>query len=240
MNVKRFFLPVPVLAMALCINLPASAQQDNVLTTREKNEGWKLLFDGNDMNGWHNYLAKETDSAWEAHEGIMVLDHAQGGKGGDIVTDGSYGNFELQLDWNISEGGNSGIMFDVNEDPRYGATFLTGPEMQILDNVKAEDNKEKSHLAGSLYDLIPADPDAVHPAGTWNHVVIRLDKGHLTCWMNGEKVVETQMWTPGWDALVGHSKFKRWKEFATFKKGHIALQDHGDPVRFRNIKIQEL
>lgn len=229
-----------ILAMIIVCWLPDNAQQLNTLTAQQKKAGWKLLFDGTDMKGWHNYLGHSVDSAWEVKNGIMVLDHAQGGSGGDIVTDGEYEDFELQVDWNISVGGNSGIMYDVREDPKYEATYLSGPEMQILDNVKADDNKEKSHLAGSLYDLIGADPKSVHPAGQWNHAVIRLDHGHLTLWMNGEKVVETTMWDANWDKLVAGSKFKQWKEFASFKKGHIALQDHGDPVQFRNIRILEL
>lgn len=201
---------------------------------------WTSLFDGKDLQGWHSYLKDKPGTAWKVSDGAITLDHSAGGSGGDLVTDGEYGNFELELDWKISVAGNSGIIFDIHEDPKYNQTYLTGPEMQVLDNVKADDNKKQNHLAGSLYDLLPCDPSAVHPAGSWNHVKMRLDQGHLTFWMNGKKVVETQMWNDQWKQLVAHSKFRQWPEFATYKTGHIALQDHGHTVSYRNIRIRQL
>lgn len=214
-------------------------QQLNTVTRSEKKAGWQLLFNGNSLEGWHTYLKDSPDKKWTVLDHTIMLDPAAGG-GGDLVTNGEYENFELQLDWKISEGGNSGIIFLVHEDPKYRATYLTGPEMQVLDNVKADDNKKPDHLAGSLYDLIACDSSAVHPVGDWNHVEIRLDHGHLTFWMNGKKVVETQMWDNAWKQLVADSKFAPWKEFASFHKGHIALQDHGHQVWYRNIMIRNL
>ncbi len=128
----------------------------------------------------------------------------------------------------------------MHEDPKYRATYLTGPEMQVLDNKDADDNKKANHLAGSLYDIIAADPSVVHPAEEWNHITIRVDKGHLTLTMNGKEVVETTMWNDNWKQLVAKCKFKNTPEFGIYKKGHIALQDHGNVVSFRNIMIREL
>ncbi|HEX5553618.1 MAG TPA: DUF1080 domain-containing protein [Chitinophagaceae bacterium] len=215
-------------------------QQLNTLSHREKRSGWQLLFNGKNLDGWHGYLMDKPGTMWKVRDSAIMLDHTDGGTGGDLVTNGEYENFDLQLDWKISVTGNSGIIFDVHEDPKYRETYLTGPEMQVLDNVKASDNKKKDHLAGSLYDLIPCDPSTVHPTGQWNHVRVLLDKGHLTFWMNGKKVVETQMWDAAWDKLVAGSKFHRWKEFATYHKGHIALQNHGHDVWYRNIRIRAL
>lgn len=214
-------------------------QQLNTVSRSEKNAGWHSLFNGKNLEGWHTYLKDKPGKTWTVQDNAIALDPAAGG-GGDLVTDQEFGNFELRLDWKISEGGNSGIIFYVHEDPRYRATYITGPEMQVLDNVKASDNKKANHLAGSLYDLIGADPASVHPAGEWNHVKIRVDNGHLTFWMNGRKVVETQMWDDAWNKMIANSKFSSWKEFATFHKGHIALQDHGHKVWYRNIQIKEL
>ena len=215
-------------------------QGGNALTAKEKKQGWHSLFDGKDLKGWHTYLMHSVVPAWKVSKGVILLQHAPGMGSGDLVTNQEYQNFDLELDWKISRGGNSGIIFDVHESKKYPATYETGPEMQVLDNLHADDNKKDSHLAGSLYDLIPADPRVVHPAEVWNHVRIRLNHGHLRLWMNGKKVVETQMWNSQWKKLVAGSKFLTMKGFGTFKKGHIALQDHGDTVSFRRIKIKEL
>ena len=195
------------------------------------------LFDGKTTNGWHSYL-KTSPGAWGVVDGVLKLDPNAPGQG-DLVTDKEYENYELSLEWKIAEGGNSGIIFGVHEDPSFDATYLTGIEMQILDDAKAEDNKLPTHLAGALYDMkAPSHP--AKPAGEWNKVTIRKLNGHLTFWLNGRKVVETQMGSPEWQEMLNKSKFKTWKGFAAYPKGHIALQDHGAVVSFKNITIKEL
>jgi hypothetical protein len=229
-----------VLAATLFLGLTACKTQQNTLTRREKKAGWQLLFNGHNLDGWHSYLKDAPGTAWKVDDGAIRLDEGKGRTGGDLVTDSEYENFDLQLDWKISKAGNSGIIFLVHESPEYPETYFTGPEMQVLDNVKASDNKKADHLAGSLYDLIACDPSTVHPAGQWNHAEIMLDHGHLVLRMNGKKVVETQMWNRKWNRLVRGSKFRKWKDFATYHKGHIALQDHGHDVWYRNIRIRAL
>jgi len=232
---KLLILPVFVLA---CGSL--MAQTNNQLTAKEKGEGWKLLFDGTTTTGWHNYLKPATGPGWKVKEGVIELDPAIKEGRGDIVSDGQYENFELSIDWNISEEGNSGIMFLVQEDKQYDATYITGPEYQLLDDKKAEDNKYPNHLAASLYDIITPAKEAENPAEQWNHSVIRLKDGELTFWLNGVQTVKTHLWDANWTAMVAKSKFKDWKGFAAFHKGHIALQDHGHRIAFRNIKIREI
>jgi len=216
------------------------AQAPNALTSKEKREGWKLLFDGKTTEGWHSYLKPSASAAWAAKDGVLQLDATTKEGRGDLVSDKEYENFELSIDWNISETGNSGIMFVVHEDKAYDNTYLTGPEYQLLDNQKAEDNKKANHLAASLYDMIAPAKEASNPAGQWNHTVIRLKNGELTFWLNGVQTVSTHMWDASWTELVSKSKFKGWKGFAMYHKGHISLQDHGHHIEFRNIKVREL
>ena len=197
----------------------------------------KSLFDGKTTNGWHSYL-KKGPGAWKVVDGALQLDPKAKDQG-DLITDKEYENYELSLEWKIAEGGNSGIIFGVHEDPAFDATYLTGIEMQILDDQKAEDNKLATHRAGALYDMrAPTHP--AKPSGEWNKVTIRKLNGHLTFWLNGQKVIETQMGSPEWKEMLDKSKFKTWKGFAAYPKGHIALQDHGAVVSFRDIKIKEL
>jgi hypothetical protein len=150
-------------------------------------------------------------------------------------------NFELSVDWKTSKMGNSGIFINVREVPGK-PIYYAAPEIQILDNKDADDNKVPSHLAGSLYDMLPADPKTVKPTGEWNTVVIREKNGKVTQTMNGVKVVEYEMWTPQWDTLIARSKFKDFPGFTEgiSKEGYIGLQDHGYTIWFRNIKIREL
>ncbi len=237
---KVVFLAVLVVTVCCILSSAIAQGMNNSLSKQEKKEGWHLLFNGKNLKGWHTYLKKDVTPAWKVRDGAIGLDHSNNAEGGDLVTDAEYQNFELSLEWKISEEGNSGIIFDVHEAPEYHETYLTGPEMQVLDNKNAEDNKKENHLAGSLYDIIAANPQTANPAGEWNKVRIRLDNGHLTFWMNGKKVVETQMWNKDWQELVNNSKFRDWKGFAAYKKGHIALQDHGHAVWYKDIKIKML
>jgi hypothetical protein len=231
----------------ILIALPSFAQKPNTLTSKEKKQGWVLLFDGKDFNGWRKCNGTEMPKNWILEDNAMKVFTGEGknpgqGSDGDIV----YGkkkfkNFELSIDWKASKMANSGIFFNVREVPDQ-AVYYAAPEVQVLDNVDATDNKIASHLAGSLYDMIAADPKTVHPAGEWNTIVIKVKDGKVTHTQNGVKVVEYELWTPAWDALVQASKFKTFKGFTEgiSKEGLIGLQDHGYPVWFRNIKIREL
>jgi len=221
----------------------------NMLTNTEKAAGWKMLFDGETTNGWRNFKKQTIGSSWKIEDDALMLSAEpledgkwQAADGGDIITNGEYENFELSLEWKINDCGNSGIIFNVVESDAYDYVWQTGPEMQVLDNTCHPDAKIEKHRAGDLYDLIKCSTETVKSAGDWNHAKIILKDGHLEQWLNGTKVVETQMWTPEWDAMVAGSKFAGdyFKDFGKAKKGHIALQDHGDIVWYRNIKIREL
>lgn len=222
----------------------AMAQQPNTLTKKEKKEGWKLLFDGTTTKGWHTYKKDTVGSKWQVKDGAIIFDPSQPKEGGgDIVTNEAFENFELSLEWKISKGGNSGIIFDIQENAANNATYMTGPEMQVLDNIDAADNKKENHLAGCLYDMHgDATVSKPKPVGEWNIVDIIQNKGHLTLILNGITTYSGQMGSKEWDEMVASSKFKN-KEFASFAKvakGKIALQEHPGSSQWRNIKIKML
>lgn len=207
----------------------------NTLTDAEKSDGWVLLFDGKDASGYfRGYKMDKMPEGWVAEDGALV----RKGKG-DIITKEKYESFEFHIDWKISEGGNSGIMLKVEETD--GPPYKTGPEAQIQDNVKGTDPQK----AGWMYQLYAADKDATKPAGEWNSFVLKCQKtaaGTYKCehWMNGEKYVEYEIGSDDWNAKVAKSKFKDWADFGKADAGHICLQDHGNLVWFRNIKIKKL
>lgn len=243
---RKFILPVTVLT-AILLLLPASGLAQNKLTAKKKKDGWILLFNGSDFNGWRQCNGTEMPDNWVIEDDAMKVFTGEGkkpgsGAGGDILYgEKKFKDFELSIDWNASKMANSGIFFNVREVPGK-PIYYAAPEIQVLDNVNATDNKVDSHLAGSLYDMIAADPGTVKPAGEWNTIVIRVKNGHVTHTQNGVKVVEYDLWTPAWDELVANSKFKSFPGFTEgiSKEGYIGLQDHGYPVWFRNIKIREL
>jgi len=214
-----------------------------VVKTAHAQKGFKPIFDGQTLNGWHNYGKTTIGSGWKVEEGgVLHFDPAaaKNGQGGDIVTDKEYENFHLKLEWKIASKGNSGIIFYVEEDPKkYSNTYSTGLEMQVLDNGGHPDAKIEKHRAGDLYDLIKSSSEPVKPAGEWNTAEIVSKNGKLTLLLNGVYVVETKLWDDNFKALIAGSKFATWPDFGTFKKGKIALQDHGDHVWYRNIVIKE-
>jgi hypothetical protein len=243
---KKNLFAVTLLALVI-FTIPSFAQKDNKLSKKEKKEGWVLLFDGKNFDGWRQYNGTDMPANWVIEDGTIKIFTAEGkepgrGAGGDIIyVDNKFKNFELSVDWKAGEKANSGIFYNVREVPGK-PIFFAAPEIQILDNQKATDNKIDSHLAGSLYDMIAADPNTVNPAGEWNRMVIRVKDGRVTHTMNGTEVVTYSLWTPEWDELVENSKFKKFPGFVEgiSKEGFIGLQDHGYVVWFKNIKIKSL
>lgn len=244
---RQHVIASAALAVCLAASSFASAQPVNTLSAAEKKQGWVLLFNGVDFEGWRQCNGTAMPANWAIDDHAMKVFTAAGrkpgeGAGGDIVYAGrAFRNFELSIDWKTEKAGNSGIFYDVREVPGK-PIYYAAPEVQVLDNVDATDNKLPSHLAGSLYDMLPADPKTVKPAGQWNTIVIRVKDGKVTHIQNGVKVVEYTLWTPEWDAMVQNSKFKTFPGFTEgiAKEGFIGLQDHGYATWFRNIKIREL
>ena len=201
-------------------------------------EEWQLLFDGKTTKGWHKYGGELAGASWKAEDGILFFDPLMK-NGGDIATDREFENFHLKLEWKISEKGNSGIIFLIHESAQYKYPWETGLEMQILDNDGHADGKVHKHRAGDLYDLIACTKETVKPVGEWNEAEVKCINGKLELILNGVSVVSTTLWDDVWKKLVAGSKFKSMPGFGTYKKGRIALQDHGDMVAYRNILIRE-
>lgn len=212
----------------------------NVLTAAEKAKGWKLLFDGKTTSGWRTYLNKES-SSWTVADGILhsgPRNADKTDKRADIMTDATYENFELSIDWKISPQGNSGILYMVQETEP--SSHLTGPEYQIIDDVNFPEKLQEWQKTGANY-AIDAAPEA-KPAnvGEWNHTVIIVKGNHVEHWLNGKKIVDYTLYSDKWLKEKAEGKFKDAATYATVKKGHIALQDHGSEAWFKNIKIRVL
>jgi len=235
-------------------------QEDNTLSEAEKKQGWKLLFDGKTTNGWHTYLKPGSiGKKWFAKDGALVfegrdrfnyflagkkmewgsMDKVKDG-GEDIVSDDSFENFELELEWKISKGGNNGIFYTIKENEAYDEIWKTSPEMQVMDNEGHKDGLIYTHRAGDLYDLIAADPIRVKPYDTWNKVRIVRNNGKIEHWLNGTKVVSYDTNSSEWAEMVLKSKFAEYKDFASPGPGRIGFQDHDNLVYYKNIKIKEL
>ncbi|NND71054.1 MAG: DUF1080 domain-containing protein [Rhodothermales bacterium] len=218
---------------------------ENTLTESEVAEGWELLFDGKKIDKWVNYGKNSIGSAWRVENGALVLDGRvvdwQFENGSDIVTREDYSDFELSLEWKISAGGNSGIFFNVVVDTsRYTYPWETGPEMQILDDARHSDGRIVSHRSGDLYDMVASPGTPTRPVGEWNQVYIRKADGNVEHWLNGNLMVEYPVGDSNWRDLIARSKFASMDGFGATTSGRIGLQDHGNRVAFRNIKVRRL
>lgn len=241
---KKMVLLSLLLTVFCCTTV--MAQYSNTLTDQEKKDGWVLLFDGQNFDGWRKCNDTAMPANWTIDDNAMKVgrnnERPGSGQGADILfATKKFSNFELSIDWKIEKGGNSGIFYYVVEQPGK-PIYHAAPEIQVLDNWYASDNKLTNHLAGSLYDILPALPQNARPGGQWNTIVVKVKDGKVTHTQNGVQVVEYELWTPEWYELVSKSKFKDWEGFKNgpAKEGFIGLQDHGYDCWFRNIKIREL
>ncbi|MBX3485354.1 DUF1080 domain-containing protein [Phenylobacterium sp.] len=208
----------------------ALAQPMNTLTPAEKEAGWTLLFDGRTTAGWRGFRTAAPD--WHVADGALSPDPK---KSRDIMTQATFGDFDLAFEWKIGPKGNSGVMYRVTEDG--DETYWSGPEYQVLDNSRGEPPRQR---AGALYDLYAPQGAVTKPVGEYNQGRILIEKGHVEHWLNGVKVVEYDLGSDDFKAKVAASKFRAWPMFGKGATGHIALQNHGDAVAYRNIRIRRL
>jgi len=222
--------------------------KDNTLSTEETQNGWELLFDGQSTSKWRGANSETfPERGWYVEDGMLVVEAAEGeesGNGGDIVTKEEYTDFELSLDFKITEGANSGIKYYVTEQYNSGKSAI-GLEYQVLDDDKHPDAKKGNNGKGtrtvsSLYDLIAAEGKEVNPVGEWNHARIVSQGGKVQHFLNGKKVVEYDRFSEEFAQRIQNSKYKDWEGFGVWESGHILLQDHGNQVFYKNIKVREL
>nr|WP_293835250.1 DUF1080 domain-containing protein [uncultured Arsenicibacter sp.] len=247
---KSLILTGMVLAVLVAAGPP---QAPNTLTAKEKKDGWRLLFDGKTTNGWRGaYKDKFPEAGWTIEDGTLTIagkDGRESQNAGDIVTNDEFTNFDLMFDFKLTEGANSGVKYFVPEYSPKPSGSAYGLEFQVLDDAKHPDAKmgrDGNRTIGSLYDLIPAVKDkVVKPIGEWNQGRVIVKGTHVEHWLNGHKTVEYERGSEEFRKLVGMSKYAATSynshgPFGEAPKGHILLQDHGDRVSFRNIKIKTL
>ena len=246
---------LPVLALGLGV-APVRAQQPgpNGLSVRERAAGWRLLFDGATLAGWRGLGYDSVPSAhWNVVQGtihkipsgkVPTMPDGQPAAGGDLMTTSSFRDFEMEFDWKVAPGANSGVKYNVSEEMSLKNSknhAALGFEYQVLDDDLNDDNKVPSHRAGALYDLIPPnETKRLMPVGQWNHSVILMKGNHGEHWLNGAIVVRFDLKTPAMDSAVARSKYHVIPGFADRREGHIILQDHNDEAWFRSIKLREI
>ena len=223
----RTFYAVLAVLIITCATLPGESQKS---TTR-----WRALFDGASLDAWRGYKTDKVPSGWRIADGALVKDAPVG----DIVSKDEFGDFELEVEWKIGEAGNSGIFYRGTEE--YDHIYWSAPEYQLLDDIKATDNKTRLTCAGAAYALYPSPAGHLKPVGQWNRTRIVAKGSHVEHWLNGVKLLEYELWSPDWEAKVKSSKFAAYPNFGRAKKGHIAFQgDHTGALAFRNIRVREI
>lgn len=216
------------------------------MTDDEKAAGWELLFDGSTLEGWKRFNHDTIGPLWTVQDGAIMcngegLGEGTANIGGSLITTREFGNFELALEWKLSPGGNSGIIYHVVEDPKYKYDYETGPEFQVMDDGGWKDELQEAQKAGGSYDMYPAlASKKLNPVGEWNTARLIYNNGHVEHWLNGEKVVEFEEGSADFNERYKKSKWVDHPDWNKFKSGAISLQDHGAPVYYRNIKIRAL
>jgi hypothetical protein len=239
-HTRPFWKTLPAITTAGFIAACAPPQPPDLEdgSTPEMNEEpeWTVLFDGTGLAAWRGYRMDQPPASWQVRDGVLAFE--AGEERGDLMTREQFEDFELELEWRISEGGNSGIMFHVVED--YGYAWESGPEMQVLDDARHVDGGNPLTSSGANYALHAPSTDATRPAGEWNRVRLVVQGPRVEHWLNGTKIVEYDLWSDEWRTLVDGSKFAEMPGYGMAESGHIVLQDHDDPVWFRHIRIRRL
>ncbi|KQM66287.1 MULTISPECIES: 3-keto-disaccharide hydrolase [unclassified Sphingomonas] len=227
----------------LASSVPAQPARErvNVLTAQERAQGWRLLFNGRDLSGWRSFDGTPPARTWTVRDGTLALTKADGQMSGtDLVTADMFGAFELTLDWKVERGGNSGILYLARKTPDAPLLYQTGLEMQVLDDEGHSDGKIPTHRAGALYDMTVPPAGISRPAGSWNHARLLVERGRIRQWLNGALTADVSYGDDAWRKRVAASKFAKMPSFGTFSSGVVGLQDHGEPVAFRNIKLRRI
>jgi len=233
-NLLLSLLALSLTPVAMAAQTASADTMLNKLTSAERAAGWRLLFDGRTTDGWRGFKLNNMPDGWKVVDGALTRVAAAG----DILTTQKFKNFELDLEWKISEGGNSGIFYRGSEDE--DAIYWTAPEMQVLDDAHHEDGKSRLTSAGANYGLYEAPAGIVKPAGQWNQVRLIVNGRHVEHWLNGVRMLQYELYSPDWEMKVRDSKFAAHPKYGRNAEGYIGLQDHGDWVAFRNIKIHVL
>ena len=235
-----------IVAVAVLLGIPQSTIESAIPNQQSTNQsavrnpqsamsGWRPLFDGSSLDAWRGYKTDKIPDGWHIAQGTLAKDTPVA----DIVSKDEFGDFELEIEWKIGEAGNSGIFYRGTEE--YDHIYWSAPEYQLLDDVKGADNKTRLTCAGAAYALYPSPAGHLKPVGEWNATRIVANGAHVEHWLNGVKLVEYELWSPIWEAMVHSSKFNAWPHFGLAKRGHIAMQgDHAGALAFRNIRIREL
>ena len=241
---KRFLIPVFVFFLIWGCKKEVKKIDEPEKIISADDEGWTYLFDGKSFDGWHTYLQDTISSQWQIEDGVMFYkpdpDKNQGMN--NLITDKTFKNFELSLDWKISVDGNSGVFYGVLEDEKFVVPYMTAPEVQIRDYTNIPDFTDKQQMSGAIFGIVGIEKDVANKAGEWNHFLIRIDhdKNQGSVILNDQEVAKFPVNGESWEALVEDSKFKDWEGFGITQNGHIGLQDHAYGVWFRNIKIKVL
>ncbi len=230
-----------VSVIAGIIILTGCAGNFNKLTSEEIEQGWELLFDGKSLDQWRLYNSEGTGT-WSVEDGCLTADGTGSDSTGYIISKKEYASFDLKFDWKIAPEGNSGVMYHVVESDRFSTPYLTGPEYQLIDDIGWPGELEEWQKTGADYAMYPPDTakKILNKPGEWNSSRILFDNGHAEYWLNGEKIIEFEAWTPEWFALKNSGKWAGAPEYGLAATGHLSLQDHGSRVWFRNMKIKEL
>jgi hypothetical protein len=212
--------------------VPSAPVSPNTLTAVEQSAGWRLLFDGRTTAGWRGYMMDSMPSGWQVVDGVL----ARVSQASDIVYNEKFRDFELLVDWKIAPNGNSGIFYRGIEGPE--AIYYSAPEMQVLDDSGHPDGSSRLTSAGAVYGLYPAPLGIVRPAGEWNSARILVNGNHVEHWLNGKLIAAYELGSEDWAKRVAASKFQQWPEYGKAKEGYIGLQEHGNWIGFRNLKIR--